>query len=358
MQILFKVNTTSMYYAKTFLPVYFTLLSIIFLLASSSLAQHAIPPEAWIEMRKMYRNKIPETTVEQEIVALSGPQARRAGPKLIDRGLVVLPLLHEALLKTDIEPRQAISLFQIIRALEDESSVSIILQLLERDPNTPLKRDALLTLAMLPATEKAAEYIQNLAADKTQPWRIQRMAYTWFGLRKDPRGLPFAKALIDDADLEKQATGLFVLARLGDQSAQEPITAILKEGAPANMRDALMTSLAHLVPPDEFIKRAPESLNWSGGYKDALLYSTLLYGTEMEKPDTCKRLLGSSYPGFLQIAVRCLLETGHANDLRPFAAISLEAPGRDALVRNEIRKAGWKVIDTETEFRIEQGDMQ
>jgi hypothetical protein len=31
----------------------------------------------------------------------------------------------------------------------------------------------------------------------------------------------------------------------------------------------------------------------------------------------------------------------------------MEAPGRAALLRNEIRKAGWRIIDTDTEFRIE-----
>ena len=57
-------------------------------------------------------------------------------------------------------------------------------------------------------------------------------------------------------------------------------------------------------------------------------------------------------PGHLEIAVRCLLDSGRADDLRPAAALELEAPGRAALVRNEIRRAGWRVVDTDTEFRI------
>ena len=39
-------------------------------------------------------------------------------------------------------------------------------------------------------------------------------------------------------------------------------------------------------------------------------------------------------------------------DLRPYAAVDLEAPGRAAIIRNEIRKAGWQIIDTEAEFSI------
>ena len=33
------------------------------------------------------------------------------------------------------------------------------------------------------------------------------------------------------------------------------------------------------------------------------------------------------------------------------AALDLEAPGREALVRNEIRRSGWQVIDTVEDFR-------
>ena len=39
-------------------------------------------------------------------------------------------------------------------------------------------------------------------------------------------------------------------------------------------------------------------------------------------------------------------------DLRPYAAVDLEAPGRTAIIHNEIRKADWQIIDTDAEFRI------
>jgi hypothetical protein len=55
-----------------------------------------------------------------------------------------------------------------------------------------------------------------------------------------------------------------------------------------------------------------------------------------------------------KIAIRHLLENGHADDLRPFAAMDLEAPGRAAWIRNEIRKAGWLILDTDEEFSIQQ----
>jgi hypothetical protein len=64
-------------------------------------------------------------------------------------------------------------------------------------------------------------------------------------------------------------------------------------------------------------------------------------------------MLRSQTPGHRELAVRYLLENGRASDLRPHAALDLEAPGRAALIRNEIRKAGWRIIDTDDEFNIE-----
>ena len=54
------------------------------------------------------------------------------------------------------------------------------------------------------------------------------------------------------------------------------------------------------------------------------------------------------------VAVRCILEAGRAEELRPLAAVDLEAPGVAAVLRNEIRKAGWCIVDTDTEFTIEE----
>ena len=60
-------------------------------------AQHEIPPETWIEMRKMFRPKGPPPTIEEDIAALAGPDAKRAGPRLIDLGPTALPAVHGAL---------------------------------------------------------------------------------------------------------------------------------------------------------------------------------------------------------------------------------------------------------------------
>ena len=60
-------------------------------------AQHEIDPETWIEMRKMFRNKGPTPTIDEDIAALAGPEAKRAGPRLIDRGPEALPAVYAAI---------------------------------------------------------------------------------------------------------------------------------------------------------------------------------------------------------------------------------------------------------------------
>ena len=113
-----------------------------------------------------------------------------------------------------------------------------------------------------------------------------------------------------------------------------------------------MISIAEVATPDEFKQLAPSSLNWSSGYKTALAYSRYRQAKNDEKKEVCLELLRSPFPDHLTLAVRCLLESGNAEALRPPDALSLEAPGRDALIRNEIRKAGWLIIDTDDEFLI------
>jgi HEAT repeat protein len=315
-------------------------------------AQHEIDPETWIKMRKMFRNKGPTPTIEEDIAALAGADAKRAGPRLIDRGPEVLPAVHTALLSADVEPRHALRLLQVMRPIGDKSSVPVVIELLKRDKKSPLRRDALLILALLPATEESAALIIGIANDVNEKWFTRRMAFTWFGLHRDPRGRPYAEAIRADPEPEKQTAGFFVLARLGDKTVLEPISQLLASGPPANSRDALMLALSELTTPEEFERRAPASLSWSRGYQESLLYARYIAAGPQEKIPLCLKMLRSMTHGHRELAVRYLLENGHAGDLRPHAALDMEAPGRDALIRNEIRKAGWRIIDTDDEFEI------
>lgn len=99
------------------------------------------------------------------------------------------------------------------------------------------------------------------------------MAFTWFGLHRDPRGRPFAEALRADPGPEQRAAALFVLARLSDKTALDPISQTLAGGVPACSRDGLLLALAELASPGEFERRATSALSQSSGYKDALRYA-------------------------------------------------------------------------------------
>jgi hypothetical protein len=236
--------------------------------------------------------------------------------------------------------------------LADKSSVSVVLEFLKKDKNSPLRRDALYILALLPVTEEAATFIIDIANDVNERWNTRRMAFTWFGLHRDPRGRRYAESLRADPDPERRTAGLSVLARLGDKTVLEPVSKLLASGPPANSRDALLWALAEITTPGEFERRAPSSLAWSDGYKESLIYARYIAAGPQEKTPFCLEMLRSQTPGHRELAVRYLLENGHASDLRPYAALDLEAPGRAALIRNEIRKAGWRIIDTDSEFNI------
>jgi hypothetical protein len=332
------------------------LVLIIGLLSSSPhtiLAQHEIAPENWIEMRKIFRNKGPIPTIKEDVAALAGSDAARAATRLIDRGPDALPAIHAALRSPEIEPLHALRLLQVMGSLADKSSISVVLEILKKDKNSPLRRDALYILALLPVTEESATFIIDIANDVNERWNTRRMAFTWFGLHRDPRGRRYAESLRADPDPEKQTAGLFVLARLGDKTVLEPVSQLLASGPPANSRDALMLALAEITTPEEFERRAPSSLAWSDGYKESLIYARYIAAGPKEKIPLCLEMLRSQTPGQRELAVRYLLDNGYAVNLRPYAALDIEAPGRAALIRNEIRKAGWRIIDTDDEFTIE-----
>ena len=340
---------------RILLPLLFLVL-IIGLFSSSPhniFAQHEIAPENWIEMRKMFRNEGPIPTIEEDVAALAGGHADRAASRLIDRGPYALPAIHAALRSPEVEPLHALRLLQVMGSLADKSSVSVVLELLKKDKKSPLRRDALFILALLPATEESAALIIDIATDVNENWNTRRMAFTWFGFHRDPRGRRYAESLRADPDPEIRTAGLFVLSRLGDKTVLEPISQLLESGPPANSRDALMYALAEITTPEEFERRAPSSLSWSRGYKDSLIYARYIAAGSQEKIPLCLEMLHSQTPGHRELAVRYLLENGHASDLRPYAAFDLESPSRAALIRNEVRKAGWRIIDMDDKFNIE-----
>ena len=342
------------YLTRIVLPL-LSLVFIIGLLFSSPhnvFAQHKILPENWIEMRKMFRNKGPIPTIEEDVIALAGGDGKWAAIRLIDRGPEVLPAVHAALRSPEVQPLHVLRLLQIMGALAEKRSVSVVLELLKKDKNNPLRRDALLILALLPVTEESAAFVTDIANDGNEKWNTRRMACTWFGFHRDPRGRRYAESLRSDPDPERRADGLFVLARLGDKTILEPISQLLAAGAPPNSRDALMLALAEITTPEEFERHTPSSLSWSRGYKESLLYARYMVAGPQEKIPLCLEMLRSETPGHRELAVRYLLENGHAGDLKPHASIDLESPGRAALIRNAIRKAGWRIIDTDDEFDI------
>ena len=81
------------------LPLLYLVLIFSLMISSPNIvfAQHEMDPETWIEMRKMFRNKGPTPTIDEDIAALAGPEAKRAGPRLIDRGPEALPSVYAAI---------------------------------------------------------------------------------------------------------------------------------------------------------------------------------------------------------------------------------------------------------------------
>jgi HEAT repeat protein len=323
--------------------------------ADGASAQHEIDPETWVQMRKMVVREGPEPSVAEDIAALENFRgaARHAGPRLIERGPEILPELHAALLVPDAPAPQLIQLLQVLGGIGDARSVEPVVRFAEQYPERRMLKDVFLVLAMLPQTEASDAFAVRVAENADETWYVRRMIFTYFGMHRDPRGLEWAEALLDHRDPERRAAALFLLARLGQDRARDPIAQMLKEGAPPNARGALLLALAELVGPSEFEALAPTALSWSDEYRDSLRYTKYRTTSGAERATVCREMLRAELPGHMGLAVRCLLEQGLAHELHPYVALDLEVPGRPALLKSELRRAGYRVIDTEDEFRIE-----
>ncbi len=290
----------------------------------------------------------------EDVAALaSGPGAKAAAARLVERGPEALPALHAALLASDTEPRRIASIMQVLAAIGDASSVAPIVELAEGYPERWILKPAFLALTALPQTEASAAFAARIADNPSEAWSVRQGVLAYFGMHRDPRGRRWAEPLVDARDPVRRAAALFVLARLGDREALGPILELLEDGAPPSARVALLMGLAELVDAEDFAYRAPAELSWTREYKSALRYAQYRTAEGALRADACRAMLRAATPGHSELGVRCLLELGREEDLLPYIALDLADPQRPAMLKADIRKAGYRVVDTGDGISIE-----
>lgn len=296
--------------------------------------------------------------ITADISALSGPRSRsaRAALQLLERAPESVPALHQAVLSQDTDARERSRLIALLLELGDRRSVDVLLQAVEAHPEEPgLRVSVLRALGELPQTEASFAFATRTLENAQETPRLKRQALVYFATQRDPRGRKWAERFRDDPDLDLRVAALYLAASLGDETALEPISELLREQPGASFRYALLLGLAELVDPAEFERRATPAQPRSDEYESALRIATLRSAGTERRVALALEMLESQFPNERRIAMRALLESNALDEL----SLLLEKWGAvpaytRASVAAELYRGGYRIVEKDRHLAIER----
>jgi HEAT repeat protein len=331
---------------------------------STSPARKPKPPAASLPTRRVPARPAPaqeplllEPPIAQDIAALSsaGRLGARAAVRLLERAPESVPALHAALLsqQTTVPQRSAIVL--LLGELGDPRSAPVLLRARAAHPeDAALRLDVLRALGTLPPTPASFAFATRLLEDPGETAVTKRRALAHLALQRDPRGQRWADALRDDADPVMRGTALFLAAVLGDNSALDPITDLLREQPNSPIRFALLLGLAELVGPTEYERRAAPARAHADEYESGRRLALLRAGPLPERDVLVRDMLASPFPIERRTAMRDLLARDALDELAPLLERWQQVPARvRGSVAAELYRAGFRLVERDRRLAIE-----
>jgi len=296
--------------------------------------------------------------VAADIAALSGSGSRqtRAALRLLERAPESLPALHRAVLAPDTNARDRGRLIALLLDLGDPRSVDVLLQVVRAHPQEPgLRIDTLRALGELPQTTASFEFAKQTLGDAQEIPRVRRQALMYFAMQRDERGREWAERYRDDDDLDMRATALYLAASLGDATALEPITVLLREQPRSSIRYGLLLALAELVDPASFVRRVDPALQHGDEYDSALRIAKLRPARARERLAMARKMLESEFPNERRIAMRALLEANALSEFTPLLEQWWRVPAHTrATVAAELYRGGYRLVEKDRRLEIER----
>jgi HEAT repeat protein len=296
--------------------------------------------------------------IASDIAALSasGSRQTRAALRLLQRATESLPALHRAVLSADTDDRSRGRLIALLLDLGDPRSVDVLLQTVKAHPQEPgLRVSALRALGELPQTRASFEFATRTLRDTRETPRVRRQALIYFAAQREERGRQWTERFRNDADPDMRAAALYLAASLGDETALEPITALLRGQPRAAIRFGLLLALAELVDPAEFVRRVAPARRRDDEYDSALRIAKLRYDPSKERVVLARRMLESQFPNERRIAVRALLEENALNELTFLLEQWWTVPAHmRATVTAELYRGGYRLVENDRRLEIER----
>jgi hypothetical protein len=191
--------------------------------------------------------------------------------------------------------------------------------------------------------------------DPSELTPVRRKALVALAMQREPRGRTWARKYRDDPDIELRAAALFLAASLGDRTATEPITTLLREQSSSSYRYGLLLGLAELLDPAEFEAHAAPAQRFESEYESAHRIARFRSGGADTRAALFREMLASSFPNERQLAVRDLLAREQIGELTSLLAEwENVAPSVRATVAGELHRAGYRIGERDRRLVIER----
>lgn len=285
-------------------------------------------------------------TVADDIAALRQfhRAAKRAARRLAERGDQILPQLIEALRSPESNDKQRQQLINLLGEIGNESAIEPMIQLADAHPEWPgERRQILLALTYLPQTEASVGFAQRMAEGETEHEVVRRTAVVYFAKFRDTRGRKYVDAMVADSNVDNRAVGLYLAARLGDDSVKDGIVRLLGRPAPWSLRGFLLTGLSDVADAEEIERTAPAYLRESDELASALRLARFRTGSTAQRVELSRAMLGSSNREEKLRAARFILENQGVDGLAGLLRGNTP-PDVRAVARHELRRAGYRVV--------------
>ena len=190
--------------------------------------------------------------IKKNILALERGNRRRSARWLIIAGKDIIPYAHKTLRDPAVSARIKFSLIDVLGAINDTRSIDPIIEAARAESNSGLHKAAFLALGQMTPTRASFKFAAKQLENERTP-KIQQSAMAYFILQRDKRALKWAKQYADSSgNPDLQASGLYLLARLGQERARDQILDFLKKEKDRALSEILLRALAELTTLQEF----------------------------------------------------------------------------------------------------------
>ncbi len=294
--------------------------------------------------------------IAADIAALgaSGSRQTRAALRLLERAPESLPALHRAVLSPDTDEAARGRLIALLLDLGDPRSVDVLLQAVRAHPQERgLRIDVLRALGELPPTEASFEFARRTLVDAQEIPRAKRQALLYFAMQRDERGREWAERFRNSPDLDLRAASLYLAASIGDTTALEPATTLLREQPRSSIRYGLLLALTELVDPAELVRRVEPEQRHGDAYDSALRIAKLRSAAPNERVALAREMIESPFPNERRIAMRALIERNALGELASLLEQWWFVPAHvRATVAAELYRGGYRFVERDRRLEI------